>query len=327
MADEFLRASDGDREAAATLLREHLLAGRITMDEFEERLGAVYSAITLGDLGKLMDDLPIQTEQIDQDGPESRKERRRRKGSESKGKKAIAEWQERRDSQAHLLQFARYFRGEPAAPGFMCKPGETVFATVTSAALLEQRRLPGSYQGRSSGVSVPVGFGIRLRGGRSRGHYVPGPEALTDIDVGTLYITNKRVVFQGPKQTRESLFDKTVGISRDDQRGVAVISVSNRQRPMVIRYGPRVTSDVAIRMELALAHFHGNLPTLIERLEHGLAEIDRNRPESAGSASALLPVSASDGPSRRMTGVSEKSRTLGIDAEFLSGLRVSGESQ
>ena len=56
--DPHLRASDADRDHAAALLREHHAAGRLTAEEFQERLDAAYEAKTLGDLDKLLADLP-----------------------------------------------------------------------------------------------------------------------------------------------------------------------------------------------------------------------------------------------------------------------------
>jgi hypothetical protein len=56
--DPNIRASDADRDKTVTLLREHLAAGRLTSEEFDERLEAALSAKTLGDLDRLMADLP-----------------------------------------------------------------------------------------------------------------------------------------------------------------------------------------------------------------------------------------------------------------------------
>ena len=53
-----LRASDEDREKAADTLRRHCGAGRLTVDELDERLGAAFAARTLGELAELLDDLP-----------------------------------------------------------------------------------------------------------------------------------------------------------------------------------------------------------------------------------------------------------------------------
>jgi len=52
------RVSDEQRERAAQQLREHFAAGRLTEDELDERVQAVYSARTEKDLRKLLADLP-----------------------------------------------------------------------------------------------------------------------------------------------------------------------------------------------------------------------------------------------------------------------------
>jgi hypothetical protein len=53
-----LRASDADREAAADVLRAQCAAGRLDVAELEERLSAALAARTLGELERLMADLP-----------------------------------------------------------------------------------------------------------------------------------------------------------------------------------------------------------------------------------------------------------------------------
>ena len=57
-SDPKLRASDADRERTVTLLGKHLAAGRLTDEEFQERLDAAYAAKTLGQLDELLADLP-----------------------------------------------------------------------------------------------------------------------------------------------------------------------------------------------------------------------------------------------------------------------------
>jgi hypothetical protein len=57
-ADPRIRASDEDRDRTVALLREHHAAGRLTADEFNERLDKAYQAKTMGDLDALLADLP-----------------------------------------------------------------------------------------------------------------------------------------------------------------------------------------------------------------------------------------------------------------------------
>jgi hypothetical protein len=58
--DDLIRASDADREAVVATLREAYMAGRLTMDEFDERMSAAYNGRTWGDLRELSTDLPVQ---------------------------------------------------------------------------------------------------------------------------------------------------------------------------------------------------------------------------------------------------------------------------
>jgi hypothetical protein len=53
-----LRIGDAEREAAATSLREHYAQGRLTLEEFNERLDAVFKATTRRHLNLLTQDLP-----------------------------------------------------------------------------------------------------------------------------------------------------------------------------------------------------------------------------------------------------------------------------
>jgi Domain of unknown function (DUF1707)/Cell wall-active antibiotics response 4TMS YvqF len=58
MDDASLRVSDDDREQVVAVLREHLLAGRLTLEEFSERVEAALRARVAGDLTRVQDDLP-----------------------------------------------------------------------------------------------------------------------------------------------------------------------------------------------------------------------------------------------------------------------------
>ena len=52
------RALARDRESAAKVLREAYAAGRLSVDEFGERIDAVYSVVTCGELDEPTADLP-----------------------------------------------------------------------------------------------------------------------------------------------------------------------------------------------------------------------------------------------------------------------------
>jgi len=189
---------------------------------------------------------------------------------------AMARWEAIRADQAELVTTAQSYRGS-TADGLMLKSGEAVFYKVTNCSLVEERRGVGHYRGRSSGVSIPVGFGVRYRTGASRGHYVQGSPTPTSIDVGTVFITNQRVIFRGNRQTRECAFAKLIGYEHSDD-GSTTFSVSNRQKPTVTFYGPQLSGHFEFRLDLALAHYRGDVNEFVGKLKEGLAEIDQQRP-------------------------------------------------
>jgi hypothetical protein len=57
-SDPRIRASDADRDRVASLLREHHAVGRLTAEEFHDRMDKALDAKTLGELDDLMADLP-----------------------------------------------------------------------------------------------------------------------------------------------------------------------------------------------------------------------------------------------------------------------------
>ena len=73
-----MRVADVDRERASDELREHVIAGRLTQEEFEERLGKAYQARTRADLDALSADLPLSPAGVQRALSERRSHLRRR---------------------------------------------------------------------------------------------------------------------------------------------------------------------------------------------------------------------------------------------------------
>jgi len=207
-------------------------------------------------------------------------ERHRERRAQAHYDEALAAWQHERDEQAAALSLAQTFHGQ-AGDGLLLTRGEAEFARITNVGLVEERRGRGSWQGHSSGVSIPVGSlggrSVRYRVGATRGHYVQGTPHPEAIDTGTVFITNQRVVFQGQRQTRECLFAKLLGYESSDD-GSTTFSVSNRQKPVTIHYGSKLNGWVRLRLDLAVAHARDQVPALVERLQQGLSAIDAERP-------------------------------------------------
>ena len=60
MIDRPIRASDQERQSVVDVLRDAFTDGRLTLDEFEERMTAAYAAKTWTELRQLTGDLPVE---------------------------------------------------------------------------------------------------------------------------------------------------------------------------------------------------------------------------------------------------------------------------
>jgi hypothetical protein len=60
VTDPGLRASDADRERVVDALQRHTAAGRLTLDEFGQRVDRVLAAVTQADLAAVTRDLPAE---------------------------------------------------------------------------------------------------------------------------------------------------------------------------------------------------------------------------------------------------------------------------
>ena len=206
---------------------------------------------------------------------------------------ALEDWQTQRNACAALLEFVQTFRGSTSSE-IMLANGEALFYKVTGCSLVEERRGPGHYEGVSQGLSVPVfsvgGHSVRYRVGASRGNFIQGAPSPTAIDIGTMFVTNQRVVFMGKNQTRECAFAKTIGISHNEAVGETSIAVSNRQKSTIIHAGPAIAAGVNFRIELALAYHQGTVPQLVSTLTAQLAELDARRPGGPVPQGSPLPA-------------------------------------
>jgi hypothetical protein len=200
---------------------------------------------------------------------------------EKKAAKAYADasalWEQERNVLVNELNIARSFHGSTISDDLVLKRGEALFCSFTGVSLIEERRGPGHWEGRSSGISMPVGGGFRYRVGHSRGEYVPGDYEDTAIDSGNAYITDKRVIFQGDHQTRECQFAKLIGYQHYGD-WATTFSVSNRQKPTTLRYWSNVADTFAFYLALALAHFQNNVGDLVAQIEGELAQVAAARP-------------------------------------------------
>ncbi len=175
-------------------------------------------------------------------------------------------------------------RGEDSVPNtLMQAPGEHTLWSATGI-FHETGRRPSQYVGGSTGVSIPIGGGVRFKVGAQRGTIIPGAEMQMDKDQGVVMLTNERLIFTGPVKSQEWKFDKLLMLSTTDDESDYFISVSNRKTTSGVRF------DVATGRE-----FNRFLGAATAVNEHGyekvLAELASLKEQALTSKPTLeLPV-------------------------------------
>ena len=223
------------------------------------------------------------------------RERKRRKELVARRDEIVREL----DFARQRLETARTFSGVtgrdvPDEVGITLKKGERVFCVVTDTVLVEPRKGPGSWKGRSQGVSMPIpGTSLRYRIGASRGEFQAGEEKPAPIDEGTFVVTSQRAVFTGQKYSREWVWSKLLGVTHYDP-GWTALAVSNRQKVSGIAVDSANRDAVDFWLDLAVAHANDTVDEVIAdctddigQLESALAEIDA---PTAPAATALPPA-------------------------------------
>lgn len=196
--------------------------------------------------------------------------------------KQLAEWQDDETRLNDLVHLARDFSGitsstEAAIP-IVLKHDEHLFYVLEGAHLIEPKRQPGHWLGGYSGFSFRIAKGVRYHVGGTRGRYEQGEERPAPIDLGTVTITDKRVVFQGTKQAREWAFSRLIGYQNDPKIPMTNLEVSNRQKVSGFLYDQDHAESIHFRLALAVAHYQETVQDLVASLEHELAEHQASKP-------------------------------------------------
>lgn len=211
-------------------------------------------------------------------------------------RRSLEPWQAEADALRAHIAMAQQFQGvtaadEPSVP-LQLKGGERVFDVIERAALVEPRRLPGQWVGGYSGFSFRVARGVRYHVGATKGRRVPGEEVPTAVDTGTATITDRRIVFQGERRSREWDFTHLLGYHHDAQQPLTLFQVSNREKVSGLLYDRQLAEEVQFRLSLALAHARGEVDQFLQHLEQQLAVHDAARPvppELPAAARSALP--------------------------------------
>jgi hypothetical protein len=171
-------------------------------------------------------------------------------------------------------------KGESAVENTaMLKKGE--FALWSGVVTFhESRRQPGTYIGKSQGVSIPLGHGFRYRVGAMKGTYVPGDDVQTALDRGNLLLTNQRLIFNGNIKTQEWSFSKWTGADASENEMDYLFHVSNRQKASGVSFSDYVSGQSFNRfLALAMRIENDGIPALTKSVKESLSEGEKNKPQ------------------------------------------------
>jgi len=223
---------------------------------------------------------------------------RRYRRSAADYRRALQPWQEEADAIRGHLSVARTFAGataadEPSVP-LQLAPGERVFSVLERASLVEPRKRPERWSAGYTGFSFRLARGVRYRLTDSQGKKQPREEAPTAVDTGAATVTDRRVVFQGSRRTREWAFDNLAGYHNDGRVPLTLFQLSNREKVSGLLYDRAVAEEVHLRLALALAHHGGTVDDFVNHIERQLAVHEASRPEPPElppAARSVLPRS------------------------------------
>ncbi len=166
---------------------------------------------------------------------------------------------------------------EPEDHQLVQKKGELVLWTG-QAILQEAGRTPSTYSGGSSGISVPVVAGIRVRVGSFKGSVIPGEEIQIEKDSGLVKLTNQRLIFSGPYNTMEWAFAKMLSAARNESGNSFIIGVSNRKKTSGLVFSPSDGPIFARLFAMALYSFEEGVPATVKAIKEEIKQSAERKP-------------------------------------------------
>jgi hypothetical protein len=171
-------------------------------------------------------------------------------------------------------------KGEDSVPNNTVQKKGEVILWEGKGQLHETGRTPGRYVGTSQGFSVPLFAGIRYRVGAQRGTFVAGEEVQVPKDVGQVFLTTERVLFNGQMNTKEWLFTKWNGAATNDDESDYVFYVSNRQKTSGILFGPSQGREFNRFLAQAINCVEEGIDVALKSIRNQLKELGEDEPKT-----------------------------------------------
>lgn len=189
-------------------------------------------------------------------------------------------WQEDISHLEKLIEvFTLAAKGEDSVPNTLMQKTGEIALWSGQAVFHETGRTPTRYVGGSSGVSIPIGGGIRFRVGAMKGTAVPGDAYQMDKDQGVVMLTTERLVFAGPTHSQQWDFDKLLMLSTTPDESDYFISVSNRKSTSGVRFTPAVGREFNRFLGSATSAHESGFAAVIDELQSMLEKAVAEEPK------------------------------------------------
>lgn len=166
---------------------------------------------------------------------------------------------------------------EPSDQGLVQKSGELMLWSGT-AIYHEAGRTASRFAGGSTGFSIPVVAGIRVRVGSFRGQMIPGEEMQMDKDQGYVKLTNQRLIFSGSIKTTEWAFAKLLSAVRTEDGNDFLIGVSNRQKTSGLRFSGVDGAYFARLFAMALYSYEEGIAATVKSIKEEIKQLEGSKP-------------------------------------------------
>ena len=192
---------------------------------------------------------------------------------------ALNDWQSDMDTFKKVTEvFERAAKGEDSADNETVQKDGEVVLWRGQGQFHEAARGAGQYVGSSQGISIPVVAGIRYRVGATRGTYVSGDPFQKYSEVGDVFLTTQRVLFNGMFNTKEWAFSKWNGASTNVEEDDFVFHVSNRQKTSGVLFSRKDGREFNRFLACAIMAAEDGIPYALKEIATNRKELEEDKP-------------------------------------------------
>ncbi|MBW3601887.1 MAG: RDD family protein [Actinobacteria bacterium] len=222
----------------------------------------------------------------------------RRAKAEEATRRQTVRWTTERDDLLRRLTVAEAAQAPAAGPrqwlGVQLAAGEHELFSLPEVALVEASQTVE--RGRTGYAEIGINMPISVKVGGQRSRSDSDVDEPTIIDIGNATITNRRVLFAGPKYTRVFELGELVHVEPAADCPIVYFHARGRDSTTGLRFAPRLLRAVVEHLEIAIAVSRGEGDVLIATLRQQLRHHDDGRPAVMPAPPLALPAQTTATP-------------------------------